>query len=302
MPRVIHALGSSYSFNNDFATDVADVSLPLASDQAGLPVELFDYSDTELEYIRLHRGENCLSPCGSRWALWPGPVVSDPDRNRSLVFYTKVHASPGEFNFYGVGQSIAVWPAGAARPARVSYQVVPDYPSMMFSADEPQFGSGAFAENRMLYVFACDRVGAVKPCRLARAPLATAINKNTWEYFGAGGVWGDAADDLSALFHGNDIMSASYNEYLNAYTVVYSEPLSRTIYMRTAVQPEGPWSRPVKVASAMPSVNGNGWVYDGLAHAEMNQQGGQVIFVTYTRDSGTSREMRLVRVELSRIE
>lgn len=293
-------LGSSFSFNPYFESDPRSPSLPLSNDLAGLPIELIDYTTAEEQYNQAHQGDACTAQCGSRWALWPGPVVADSARDRSILFYGKIHSSPGELNFYGVGHSIAFWQHGANKPTRIIQSIVPDHPTLLFGDKEPQFGHGAFAHGETLFVYACERVETVKPCRLARAPLADVANKESWEYFGYENKWVDGYSSLQPLFHGNDIISVSYNAYLDRFTAVYSEPLSRNIQIRTAPRPEGPWSRPVKITTALPSQNTNGWVYDGLAHAEMSEEDGRFVYITYTRDSGTgTREMRMLRVELA---
>jgi hypothetical protein len=69
--------------------------------------------------------------------------------------------------------------------------------------------------------------------------------------------------------------------------------------LRTAPRPEGPWSREVTAFVAMQPTSGN--VYDARAHAEYDLNGGQTIFVTYSRSTGEfTSEVRLVSVELQR--
>lgn len=292
-------LSNSYSTSVDrVASDGLDV-LPLAGDEIDSPIELFNFTVQEASFNDLHSGEDCVEPCGARWALWPGPIVADTERSRSLVMYGKISSEPGELNFYGVGQSIAIWNNDEVQPTRQTVNEVPEHPTLLFGQDEPQFGPGAMAFEDSLYVFACDRQEFVKPCKLARAPLATVLDKSSWQYFSRSQDWTESVSGISELFHGNDIMSVSFNAYLNKFMAVYSEPLSRNIQLRTANSPEGPWSTPVQVAQALPSGNTNGWVYDALAHAEFSELDGQIIYVTYTRDTeSANREMRLLEVEL----
>ncbi|MGB2604037.1 MAG: hypothetical protein WBC78_10600 [Candidatus Sulfotelmatobacter sp.] len=66
--------------------------------------------------------------------------------------------------------------------------------------------------------------------------------------------------------------------------------------MRTAPNPEGPWSSEVLAFVAMQPVQGN--VYDAHAHSEYDTQSGE-IFVTYSRSTGTfTSEIRMVSVQL----
>lgn len=69
--------------------------------------------------------------------------------------------------------------------------------------------------------------------------------------------------------------------------------------MRTAPNPEGPWSAEVLAFDAMQPVSGN--VYDAHAHSEYDLNGGQTIFVTYSRVTGTfTSEVRLAMIELQK--
>jgi len=295
-------LSSSYSLTNDVSAADGIEPLLLANDSAGLPLQLFEYTEAEVLFNSDHQGENCLDPCGARWALWPGPVIRDEARQRSLIMYGKIKAAPGEFNFFGVGQSIAIWEQGATKPSRPNFNQVPGYPTLLFGADEPAFGPGTFSHEYTLYSFACQIDDLVKPCKLARVPLASATDKSTWQYYGDDTGWSDSQQNLSTLFHGNDIMSVSYNEYLQKFVAVYSEPLSRNIKIRTAPAPEGPWSNALQVTQALDSGNTNGWVYDALAHPEFNENNGSTQYITYTRDTGFfQREMRLLRIDIEDI-
>jgi hypothetical protein len=69
--------------------------------------------------------------------------------------------------------------------------------------------------------------------------------------------------------------------------------------MRTSVNPEGPWSSEIVAFVAMQPTSGN--VYDALVHAEYDSNGGQTIYVSYTRSTPAafSSEVRLVAVEFN---
>jgi hypothetical protein len=96
-----------------------------------------------------------------------------------------------------------------------------------------------------------------------------------------------------------NILSVSWNNYLQQYVAVESPPFSQDVTLRTAPQPEGPWSREVTAFVAMQPTSGN--VYDARSHAEYDLDGGQTIFVTYSRATGEfTSEVRLVSVELQR--
>ena len=269
---------------------------------SGEPVELLTYTNEEQQFNDLHKdGPECVDPCGARWALWPGPIVADPVRNRSLLFYQKISAQVGELNFFGVGRSIAVWPNDAMRPTRPVIDETATHPTLMPFPTNLQPGNAALIENDYLYAFGCDRDRNDVVCSLGRVSLEHALEVDQWEYATGTNRWSKDASQGTELFFGADIMSVTFNAHLGRYIAVYSEPTSRDIKLRSASSIDGPWSAPTHLVTAMASANTNGWVYDGLTHPQFNEQDGHIIYLTYTRDPGTewfAREMRLVRVSL----
>jgi len=96
-----------------------------------------------------------------------------------------------------------------------------------------------------------------------------------------------------------NIMSVAWNSYLQQYVAIYSQIFSQNVTIRTAPNPEGPWSGERVAFVAMSPVSGN--VYDARQHAEYDANGGQTIFVTYSRSTGTfTSEVRLEQVQLQR--
>lgn len=104
------------------------------------------------------------------------------------------------------------------------------------------------------------------------------------------------------VFDGNDILSVSWDDYLDAYVAIYSAPFSdNDIVLRTAASPEGPWSGDIRVLSAEPSADGN-TSFDAQAHAEYAADGGRIIYVTYSRQTSTAGagEVRLLALTLTK--
>ena len=94
-----------------------------------------------------------------------------------------------------------------------------------------------------------------------------------------------------------NILSVSWNDYLEAYVAIYSQLLSDNVMIRTAPSPEGPWSGERTLFTAQQPTSGN--VYDARAHSEYDVNGGQTVFITYSRSTGRlSSEVRLVSVQL----
>jgi len=297
--------GSSWRHNSWSWTEDADASDGITGfqqrvDGAGAPTELFPLTAVEQEFNDAHFLEPCTAePCGARWALWPGQIVADPARDRALVFYSKIYAEPGDFNFHGVGSSFAVWDRFEDQPTRPVFDPGAEHPTLMFPDGQPGFGSAALVVDELLYVYACGLDGLGKPCRLARVPLADVLGRGAWRFYAGGDGWVADVDRAASVFDGNDIMTVAHNPYLDRYTALYAEPLTTRVSMRTAPSPAGPWSRAVELFEAR-APEGDGWTYDALAHPEFEQDGGRVQYVTYSRATGfLESEVRVVRVELA---
>jgi hypothetical protein len=171
----------------------------------------------------------------------------------------------------------------------------------MFSQNEPTFGSTAVISNGVLYVYGCgnDTNGLDKGCRLAKVNPATVQDRTTWTFYAGGGRWSSSVSDAVPVFNGLDILSVSWNNYLQRYIAVYSSLFSQNVMLRTASAPEGPWSDELHAFTALSPASGN--TYDAQAHSEFDANGGQTIYVTYSRGlpgGGFSSEVRLVAVQL----
>lgn len=264
-------------------------------DSPGLTREIMPFTLEEQSFNRDHDINNCKAePCGARWALWPGALIDDTVHNRLLLFYKKVLVKPGLLNFQTAGHSMAAWRRLGEPLERIS--------QLMFGQNEPAYGSAAVTLNAMLYIFGCSLDGTSKPCRLARVPLARATDRTAWEFYGVSQKWQKDIDGSKVILDGNDMMSVSFNSYLNRYLAIYSQPMSTAVVLRTAKTIEGPWSRPLKAFDAIAPLNDIGWIYDALEHPEYAGENGRVIYITYSRQTGPlTFEMRLVALTLRKM-
>jgi hypothetical protein len=69
-----------------------------------------------------------------------------------------VSAQPGNSNFQGIGNSVAIWQQFRQQPQRPTLNppIVPDHPDSLFTQNEPGFGSAPFVSNGTLYAYGCD--------------------------------------------------------------------------------------------------------------------------------------------------
>jgi hypothetical protein len=298
-------ISDSWSSTADLNAQAGLSGFTEASDSTGDPDMILPETAAEQSFNQAHNSNDCKEqPCGDRWALWPSSITVDPVQNRALIFYMVVSAAPGAFNFSGIGNSVATWSSLSAQPQRptISPPIVADHPDLMFSVTEPNFGSASFISGGTLYVYGCGTPasGTDKGCRLARVDPAQVQNRNAWTYWSGNGRWSADLADAVSVFTGSSILSVTWNTFLQQYITVYSAPFSQTVMMRTSPTPQGPWSSEVRVFDAKLPASGN--VYDAHAHSEYDANGGQTIYVSYSRNlpAPFTSEVRLVAVQLGK--
>ncbi|MFO0612957.1 MAG: DUF4185 domain-containing protein [Polyangiaceae bacterium] len=267
------------------------------TDAKGAPLYFISPTVDEAKFNADHRGEECaVAPCGARFAVWPGPPIWDEARNRALVFYGLIYAEPGDFNFRGVGQSVAVWDDFAAGPQRPEVASGAAHPTMLFAEGEPGWGAGAAIDGDDVYAFECGARGG-SACSLAKVPADSVLDRAAWRYFD-GDAWISDMDERATLFDGAPSMGVAFNKHLGAWTVIYAEPLSNDVVLRTAPELSGPWS---DAALLFVANKPDGSAYDANVHRELEEDGGRVMYVTFSRSNGQGwfgSEFDLVRVTL----
>jgi hypothetical protein len=297
-------ISDSWSFTTDLNAQDGITGFQERLDSVGAPTMILVETPEEEAFNAAHNGNPCAEqPCGARWASWPSSVVTDTSRNQALVFYMVVYSMPGNFNFQSMGNSVALWQDFQHLPQRLTFNppIVGEHPDLIFNQNEPNFGTAAFISEGTLYVYGCGTPsnGTDKGCRLGRVDPGSVQDRNAWTFYAGNGNWSSQLGDAISVFNGSSIVSVSWNDFLQQNIAVYSPPFSQNVMMRTAPNPEGPWSSEVVAFVAMQPVQGN--VYDAHAHSEYDLGGGETIFVTYSRSTGTfSSEVRLVSVQLQR--
>jgi len=295
-------ISNSWSYTTDLDASNGITGFQEPMDNVGVPKQFIPLTYEEKTFNDLHNGENCTeAPCNTRWAIWPGAIVIDSEKNWAYIFYGKTYIEPGDFNLKNVGQSIAVWKDFNDPPERPVFNRVNEHPTLIFEEADPAFGSAALVDDTDLYVYGCDTKESIKPCHLARVPIADVLNPDAWRYYASNDSWSSSLDDAQTVFDGNDVMSVFYSPYVNRYLAVYILPLINQTMLRTAPRPEGPWSKPVKVFKAMASISTTGWVNDVLVHPKYTANDGQTIYITYSRQIATFQSVvRLVAVEIEK--
>ena len=295
--------GTSWRSSTSSWTESLDASAGLRVDQQvpdskGAPRELLPFTAEETAYNAAHRGTDCPagSDCGARWALWPAAIVPDPARGRALLFYSKIAAKTGAYNFKGVGTSIASWAAPEAAPVRSALRPGTAEPTLLFPDGEPPLGAGGVVVADQLYAYGCACAGLRCPCLLGRAPLAAATDRAQWTFWNGSAFSADAAK-AAPVFDGSPAVSVQFNAHLGRYLALYSIPVGNDIGLRTADRPEGPWSDQLTVTSTPPPPTAGAWNYAGVGHPELAKDSGRIEYLSYFHDLGNfDGEMKLLEI------
>jgi hypothetical protein len=292
---------NSSAFTPDLAAG-SGVALADSTDTAGAPKYFLAPTADEAAFIAAHRGNPCQQqPCGARFAAWPSAAVFDGARNRALIPYALEWAAPGDFNFYGVGQSFALWNDFSSSPERPVVAPGSAHPTLLFGQNEPGFGAATAVEGDVLYAFGCVRDGLTFHCLVGQVPLESVLDRSAWRFWD-GVQWSTSLPNARPVLDAASILSVQYNSYLGQWMAIYSAPLSNDVLVRTAPALVGPWSDATRLFTADRRGFG-GTSYDAQAHAELIEGNGQVLYVSYSRPNGNGplgSEFALVRVGLGK--
>ncbi|HEV2300915.1 MAG TPA: DUF4185 domain-containing protein [Stellaceae bacterium] len=255
-------------------------------DSTGAPREYLPYTRAEQIFNDTHDAAHCTAqPCGAEIAMWSAQAVSDPARDRLLLFYVEITRVAGKPNWKEVGSGIAVYTPGSGitRPIENSGSATP---TLMWSGSETGYIGGSVVAGGYLFSYGCAPNFVVMDCRLARVPLAAALDKSQWAYYAGGGNWSSNETDAVTVFEGGAAgNSVFYVPYLQEFMAIYSQPFSDQIMYRVAYHPGGPWSDAGLLFTGAPGWQGN-FDYAAFAHPEFASSQGRIQYVTYVQDTG----------------
>jgi hypothetical protein len=293
--------------NNSFSssselTASGGIALTERTDAAGAPAYFLAPTADEAAFIAAHQGSPCQEqPCGARFAAWPGAPLFDAARNRALVPYGLVWAAPGDFNFYGVGQSFAVWSDFSQLPERPIVSPGSPHPTLLFSQDEPGFGGAAAIDGDELFAFAPIQDGLTFHWLLGKVALDAVFDRTAWSFWD-GAQWSTSLTSACPVFDASSIVTVQFNAFVGQWMAVYSAVFSNDVMLRTAPALTGPWSDEMQLFTADRAGQG-GTSYDATPHAEYAENGGQVLYVSYSRPNGNGlfgSELALEQVTLGK--
>jgi hypothetical protein len=291
---------NSFSFTSDPSAADGITGLIERIDAVGAPQYLLVPTADEAAFNAAHRGDPCAEqPCGARYAAWPGAPLFDAARNRVLIPYGLVWAAPGDFNFHGVGGSFATWPDFDSAPERPIVSPGSAHPTLLFAEGEPSYGTLAQIEGNDLFAYDCELDFLTFHCTLAKVDLDHLFDRASW-LFWDGSHWSSKMGDARPVLDASSSLTVQFNSHLGQWTASYSKVLSNDVLMRTAPALTGPWSDATLLFTA-DRKGQDGTSYDATPHAEYEEDGGRVLYFSYSRPTGQGwfgGEFALVRVTL----
>ncbi|CAN5515195.1 hypothetical protein BH09MYX1_BH09MYX1_41940 [soil metagenome] len=243
-------------------------------DANGLPAQLIPFTAEEQAYNdKTQKGDD-------RWVIWPGRVVQRPGGATAIVYFDLFRIHPDKWE--GVGTGVGEIGAGQTVAKRL--------PDLVFKSPEVDFTHATFEQDGTVYVYGCD----LGLCRLAKSALTEATTRAGYTFW-TGDGWSAAYADAAQSIPGSGAgFSVNYDAYLDQYVSFTSSGIGKTVLMRVAKHPWGPFSDPTEIY-AFPSGN----VYAAGQHPALDQDGGKRIFISAYNDLGNFKgEIDLMTVDL----
>ncbi len=265
-------------------------------DGSGAPTQFMPFLPWETLYNYEHNSNHCTaSPCGAEFAIWPGPLVPDPARNRSLIYYGEIWRTPQVAGWTSIGVGVAIWQNGTiTRPV-----VAPgtQYPTLMWTGSQVGFSSGWVVSGDTLYLYGNQGAFLAENTQVAKVALENVTTPSQYTYYAGNGTWSPSAADAVTVFNGGAAgSSVFYDAYLGTYVAIYSGVLNNNLYFNVADQPWGPWSAATQFYTGLPGYENNA-DYAALAHPEFASGNGQTEYVSYVQDTGfLAQQIQLVQL------
>ena len=267
------------------------------------------------------------------WASGGGVVIPGPNRQSRLIVFLFLITKRGEqdstWNFKQIGTAMAIID-NAQEPAEkwnvrqlaIPYTIGEDQANRNSAVRETNWGVCAFLRtqrnesgtNTYLYIYGIyDAQSTNKQLMLARVPAVDFEKLDHWRFYAGQGRWSSRMCDA---VHITDNMASelSIDEYIentrSTFLMVHSEQLlGRRIMVRSAPNPEGPWSEPKSVYTVPGLDRGKDYfTYSAKGHLYLSRK--NELLVTYIINANNFWDMaadaviyrpRFIRVPLDHV-
>jgi hypothetical protein len=223
-----------------------------------------------------------------------------------VLFFVYVRLDPrAPLGFVVEGSGVAT---GTVDPIQVDASRAARLP-----ASEPPLGSALLVHGGSAFVYRCapgeSLRGGLFPCVVAQVARSALADVSAYRYFVAGRGFAGTLDEASIVVEGAPEFTVAFNRHLGRFLMVYVEPFSREVSVRTASAPEGPFSEKRALwPCSLPAGAPNAYCYGAKEHEGLGGADDRVIAFTYNTNSTAWRELveqselywpRLVTVDLA---
>jgi hypothetical protein len=161
--------------------------------------------------------------------------------------------------------------------------------------DDLHFGVQALERDGFVYVFGSRRRAYASSAIVARVRPEALADPDAYEFLRSPAPeWATGDGPPLDLGPCGSEYSVSFNPYLGSYLMCYADEYAKTLVLRTAPDPWGPWCEPV-VVTGLPHEPESEMVYLAFEHADFSPDGGRTVLVSYCQPRFTSNSIVAVR-------
>lgn len=255
------------------ASDPYNLSEPL--DSTGAPYQFIPFNPTQQAY-----NNAATNKSHDRYIIWPDRTINISP-NSAYIFYKNLKSTPksGGGTLSPVGIGVAQVNAGTTITPTIVNEA-------LFSTNETQFVP-ELTHGDYVYAFNCIPGFLVGDCAVARAPKTQLINRSAYQFWD-GSTWQSDINQISRDIEGStNSMSIIYSEYLNKYVMLAAVSFGTKLYIKTADEPQGPWSEREVVYDYGSALSG------GRMHPELSRNDDQILPITHSYSSSSQKIVEL---------
>lgn len=231
----------------------------------------------------------------TRTRFWPEHGIAID--GRVYLYYLGIeHFEPNTtWGFRNLGTGLAVLDAVSGNAVRLRWDG--DWRLWPAGPADVHAGVQVVRDGDHVYVFASTRDGCDITARLGRVDARAMADRSAYEYLANDTpVWVRDPSRACSLGPCGPEFSVSYNDYLGGYLMCFVEPCGRSLCVRLAECPWGPYS-PTKWLGELPIEARNDSAALAFEHPLFAADGGRVIAVSYCQPNFTQNGVVGVRFE-----
>ncbi len=226
--------------------------------------------------------------------LWPMHGIALPSSgggSKVVLFYSLTTLidgpePPGNFRHLGTGiATMDVRPSDKTPPP--FKRILKNGDPILWGPDEPIVGTSVLrGEDGMIYVYATGQKNKWPTAYVAKVREGSLTDPGAFRWFAgrngnAPARYAGSLKDAEPVFDGMPTeMSVTYNKYLRKYVAVHTVLLGPDTAIRTAPEPDGPWSKS-EIFFRPKGASSKSFFYAAKEHPWLARDFGKTLYVTY---------------------